>query len=313
MTDCYIRQGQWWGKDAVPLPNIPGVDFVGKLYRIDESASTRYDLSVGDRVVSLVKWGGNARFISVDPSTLVKVPDSADPATTVCLTETYLKAFQVLHQGQRGKMRYRMDSLKNKSILIIGSAVSNLGRAIANLASAGGAVRIYALAKQRHFQELISMGVSPLNTESPTWWPSLIGDVDYVISLEGKIDPAYHSLLKPDGQAVTVKLNNNIEETDDTNDTFFDLKSCRKKQLQIRSKSIVYDLFEEWEKDTGLCMEDLQHLVDLLVEKKIEPVVLDRITLNKVAGAQQLVESKRLSGFMVCEPWLIAKSRTVCL
>jgi len=277
------------------------------------NASKRYGLSIGDRVVSLVKWGGNARFISIDPSTLVKVPESVDPASTVCLAETYLKAFQMLHQGQRGKMRYRVDSLIGKSILIIGSAASNLGRAIANLASAGGAVRIYALAKQKHYQELISMGVSPLNTESPNWWPSLIGDVDYVISLEGKIDPAYHSLLKPDGQAVIVKLNNYVEETDVAIDTFFDIKSCRKKQLQIRSKSIVYDLFEEWDKDNELCRKDLQHLVDLLVEKKIEPVVLDRITLNKVAGAQQLVESKRLTGFMICEPWLTSKSRTVCL
>ena len=48
------------------LPNTPGVDFIGKLYRIDADTSKRYSLTVGDRVMSLIKWGGNARFVSVD-------------------------------------------------------------------------------------------------------------------------------------------------------------------------------------------------------------------------------------------------------
>ena len=311
-TDCRIRQGQWWGKDAVPLPNIPGIDFVGKLYRIDSETSKRHGLAVGDRVLSLVKWGGNARYVSVDPSTLVKVPETIDPASAVCLAETYLTAFQVLHQGQRNKARYRVDSLKGKAIFIIGSAISTIGRAVAQLAADAGAVRIYALSKAKHYQELMAMGVSPLNPDSKNWWNSLVEDIDCVVSLQGKkIDPAFYSLLKSNGRAVIVKQSA-LDETGFEADTFFDKKSRRKKKHD-RNKPLVYDVYEEWDENIESCKKDLQHLVDLLAQKRVEPNLLDRISLSKVARAQQLIESKRLTGFMVCEPWLIGKSRAVCL
>ena len=90
-------------------------------------------------------------------------------------------------------------------------------------------------------------------------------------------------------------------------------KSCWKKQPQIQSKIIVYDLFEEWGNNNDLCVKDLQHLVDLLAQTRLTTNVLDRIPLNKVARAQELVESIQVSGFMVCEPWIIGKCRAVCL
>ena len=312
MTDCFIRQGQWWRKDDLPLPNTPGVDFVGKLYRIDEKTSKRLGLSVGDRVMSLVKWGGNARFLSVDPTSLVKVPGTIDPASAVCLAETYLAAFQILHQGQRGKLRYRLDSLKNKSILIVGNAVTNIGRAICDIAFDAGAIRIYALAEQNHDQELMAIGVSPLLGDTKSWQPSLVGDVDCIICLEENLDPAFYPLLKPNGQAVLVRFKDFVEETLSSNNvSFSDSKSWWKKQLQV--EIVAYNLFEEWENNSDLCIKDLEHLVDLLVQMRIAPNVLDRIPLSKVARAQELVASARLSGYMVCEPWLIGKSRTVCL
>ena len=303
----------------MPLPNTPGVDFVGKVYRIDAATSKQYGLSIGDRVMSLVKWGGNARFISVNGSSLVKVPDTIDPASVVCLAEAYLTAFQVLHHSQRGRLRYRLGSLKSKSILIVGAALTNLGRAISQVASDGGAGQIYAIAKQEHCQELMSMGVSPLTEETESWLLSLAGNVDCIISLAETIDPAHFSLLKPNGQAVLVRFSNNAESTIEenvgfvTNDTFPETKSCWKKQPQIQSKIIVYDLFEEWGNNNDLCVKDLQHLVDLLAQTRLTTNVLDRIPLNKVARAQELVESIQVSGFMVCEPWIIGKCRAVCL
>jgi hypothetical protein len=35
--------------------------------------------------------------------------------------------------------------------------------------------------------------------------------------------------------------------------------------------------------------------------------------LNKVAKAQELLELKRLPGFLVCEPWMMSKKRAVYL
>lgn len=295
----------------MPLPNVPGVDFVGKLYRIDAEASKRHGLVVGDRVISLVKWGGNARFLAVDPSTLVKVPEAVDPAAAVCLAETYLTAFQILHQGQRNKARYRGGSLQGKAVLIIGSARTNLGRAIAQLAADAGAVRIYAIAKKKNYRELMAMGVSPLNGSSTSWMDSLVGDVDCVISLGGPIDPAFYPLLTSSGQATIVKTGT-LDESSLETDPFLD-KMNRRMKRQNRSKAFMYDVYEEWENNIECCKKDLQHIVELLANERIAPNLLDRISLNKVAKAHQLIDSKRLTGFIVCEPWLVGKSRAVCL
>lgn len=96
----------------IPLPNSPGVDVVGRLYRIDNESSKRHGLSKGDRVMSLTNFGGNARYLAVAPEHLVKVPESIDPAEAACLAETYLTAFQVLHLGQGSSSRYKNTSLK---------------------------------------------------------------------------------------------------------------------------------------------------------------------------------------------------------
>jgi hypothetical protein len=45
----------------------------------------------------------------------------------------------------------------------------------------------------------------------------------------------------------------------------------------------------------------------------IKPVVRDVLTLAKVARAQRLLESKRVDGYLVCEPWIKSKNRAVYL
>ena len=45
----------------------------------------------------------------------------------------------------------------------------------------------------------------------------------------------------------------------------------------------------------------------------IKPVVRDVLPLSKVARAQGLLESKRVDGYLVCEPWIKSKNRAVYL
>ena len=78
----------------------PGVDVVGKVVGIAQSTSSSFSLYPGPSVVSLIKAGGNSRYISLYPESLVKVPEGLDPAQVVCLCDTYLSAFQSLHYGQ---------------------------------------------------------------------------------------------------------------------------------------------------------------------------------------------------------------------
>lgn len=58
---------------------------------------------------------------------------------------------------------------------------------------------------------------------------------------------------------------------------------------------------------------DLEYLMRLLEQELIKPVVRDVLPLSKVARAQTLLETRRVEGYLVCEPWIKSKSRAVYL
>jgi NADPH2:quinone reductase len=312
-TDCFIRRGEWWGKRQVSLPNTPGVDIVGKLYRINKESAQLTGLKKGDRVLSLTKWGGNSRYLSVDPENLVKVPESVDPAEAACLVETYLTAFQLLHYSQSPGSRYRKNSLKGKVFLLLGAITPNMGRAIAQLATFAGTDVIYATSKPKHFQQLKSLGFVPLSRDPVEWWEKLKGKVDLIISLGESVTPLAYKLIKASGEIV-IATNSEVDLAPDVELIRQPSKLiCTRSEAQRKSRTNLYDVYAEWDKDLAKCKKDLVHLVKLLEMRTIVPHVLDRIPLGKVARAQEIVESKRLSGFLVCEPWLLTKARALLL
>ncbi len=320
-TDCIIRQGKWWGEDTIPLPTTPGVDVVGKVFHVKRTTETLYDLHPRQTVLSLVKWGGNSRYISLPPSQLVKVPDGLDPALVSCLPEIYLSAFQVLHKGQAGSKRYRENSLKGKSVLIIGAMTNNMGKAIIELALAGQAANIYATANKKHWKTLISYGVMPLSQDAMDWIKRLEGMIDLVLAPNGNlredVTPVHFRALIPrHGQLILSGrrvMGNDIPIGEWKKDQGTLTCGKNKALTKILNKSYAYDVYEEWQNNLELCKRDLSHLLKLLQDETIKPEVLDRIPLNKIAKAHELLDTKRLPGFLVCEPWMRSKKRAVYL
>ena len=262
--------------------------------------------------MTLTKWGGNSRYLYVDPSQLVKVPEMTDPATTVCLAETYLSAFQVLHYGVVSSKRYRRNSLKGKTCLILGSMDPKIGQALSEIARFAGVKTMYASAKQKRFGQLQSTGIIPLSKDNLDWIDRLDGKIDMIISFEQEVSPLYYSLLTPDGEMVLVCCGE-VKVDDIFHVPKPSRMMCRRSKWQQKSRTHIYDVYKEWDDNTERCKRDLQHLIELLTKDILSPNVLDRIPLGKVAKAQEMIEAKRLSGFLVCEPWLIVKSRALRL
>lgn len=287
---------------------------MGRLYRISTEASRKFGLSMGDRVISLVKWGGNSRYISINPAQLVKIPESVDPAEAACLAEAYLTAFRVLHMGQGSSTRYQKDSLKGKSVLVVGSMSSNLGQAFSQLAALGGIVNFYATAELRHFASLATLGVLPVSKDPLDWWERLEGKIDCIVALENEVTPLHHKVLKDSGDVIVlshydVGKNANVEDRPKVGVQLM----CSRGRSHWRSRTNPYDVYKEWTNKLNSCKDDLEHLVELLEQGALTPYVLDRVPLGKVARAQELVQTKRHSGFVICEPWLLSKSRAVRL
>ena len=317
-----IRRGQWWhDNDEPPLPNTPGVDFVGKVFRIKETTELDYSLHPRQTVLSLTRWGGNSRYCTVHPKKLVKVPDGLDPAEVACLPETYLTAFQCLHMGQSGSRRYRDNSLKGKSVLIIGCMSNNIGKAIIELALNAGVANIYATSKKKHWKTLISYGVLPLSPEPMEWIHRIEGTIDLVLAPNGNIredvTPVhFRALLPKQGQLILCghrSVGHDIPINDWKKDQFTFSCGRNKALTNILNKSYAYDVYEAWDTKLELCKKDLEHLLVLMEQGAVKPEVLDRLPLSKVAKAQDLLESKRLPGFLVCEPWMRGKKRAVYL
>lgn len=309
-TDCFIRQGKWRSRLAVPLPNTPGIDVIGKICRIDKGSSQRYKLVTGDRVMSLVKWGGNSRYFQIDPAKAVKVPENVDPVCTVCLAETYLSAYQLLFHGIKGGRRQKKGSLRGQTYMLFGSIDLNFASAIAEIAKFAGVEAIYASAKRKRFQKFHNLGIVPFDHECNDLTMKLKGTIDRIVSFDQDVSHLQLNVLKKEGDILIVcgaELMSKPREKLQPN------LFCSKSKSQQYGKTYSYDVFNEWDERTEQCKADLSFLIDLHFKGFISPRVRHRIPLHHVSKAQETFERKQFSGFLVCEPWLVAKSKAICL
>ena len=310
MSDCEIRRGEWSEVRLSPFI-IPGVAFVGQIHK-SEKKSPFHRLQPGDIVMSLVKSGSNARYMCAQRDQLVKVPKNLDPAEVVCLAETYLSAFQALHLGHKtAGIRYRGNSMKGASILILGAGTA-LGQALIEVALAAGAEHVYATAKEKQFDAVSDVGGIPL-TKDPQDWLTLIGRrITTIVCVDSglyaeTVSAEHLKALNKDGQVVIMGAPG-IETTANNMQASKKILPsnliCTSAKRSLRLRSQYYNVFDKWEIDIKMCKRDLSHLIDLLQSKALRPTVLERIPLAKVAKAQSIIESKRLPGFIICDPWV---------
>ena len=298
-TDCAVRRGKYWADSSLQplsLPIIPGVSFSGYVTQLNRGAM-KSGIRYGDRVISLVRVGANARHVCIARDRVVIVPDELkDEKKLACLPEIYLGAFQVLHMGQKNGARYKKSSLAGKSILILGGATI-LGKALIELCHAGGAYAVYATGKKRHFSVIVDAKATPVNRDPRHWYSLLKGRIDLVVGLDNEsfshseASAKHLEVLSSKGRAV---LFGAPENTCDT-------------AIDKHRKIFVYNVFDSWEKDLKQAKRDLSHLCKLLVDETINPQILETIPLSQVADAQDTVEHRDFSSFLLCDPWCPTK------
>jgi NADPH:quinone reductase-like Zn-dependent oxidoreductase len=274
-SDCAIRRGEWSNISMDPYI-VPGVALVGIVTESDKkktrtSFSFSSPIQPGDVVLALATSGANARYTCLPRNQLVKIPPQLNPDLAVCLTETYLTAFQALHLGQRGGLRYHENSLKGKSILITGG-YSPLGKALIELCRAGDAEFCYALTNQsqnktkqskknrggsgsspssddsRHQCEAMEQwGAIPLSN-NPQDWLTLIGrQIDILVTV---YDPSEHAqsndsisgdhwkVLRKDGQVVVVSTHPGMSEAEQRDKLFGSPTAQKINGSSVRDNSI---------------------------------------------------------------------------
>lgn len=308
-TDGKIRRGEYWGDGTTShplnLPVVPGTAFHGTLVQLDHrNAAKGAGWKIRDSVISLVRVGANSRHLCIGYDRLVKVPEGVHPSLAVCLPEAYLTAFQALHIEQTRSKRYRSNSLRDKSILILGGT-TKVGRALIELAVVAGSGTVYATSKSEKLFTLVEeAGGIPLDKDPHHWYSLLVGKMDLVICVDcenmqmSELKYEHIQTLTKGGRVVL------LNGPEYQGERVVDLSKVDDHSRGTSRRLYHYNVFEAWESDMKQGKRDLEHLLELLSKRAIQPKIFERIPLSKVPRAQEVVLKKSLTGFIVCEPWL---------
>eukprot|EP00557_Chaetoceros_sp_GSL56_P000601 CAMPEP_0176492678 /NCGR_PEP_ID=MMETSP0200_2-20121128/9136_1 /TAXON_ID=947934 /ORGANISM="Chaetoceros sp., Strain GSL56" /LENGTH=570 /DNA_ID=CAMNT_0017890275 /DNA_START=2092 /DNA_END=3804 /DNA_ORIENTATION=+ len=274
----------------------PGIDVVGIVQKCGDAATTLYGISQNDRVASLVGTGGNAKFISLDASKVVRLPSGVPAVAAAAVIESYLPAFQALVYGMAPIHRYSSTCLQGKSVLIIGG-ISNLGQALIQLSLYFGAAKVYTTAISKHHGLLRSLGAIPLDASLDTSLCEQIhANIDLTIS--NYIVLNIYDVMKVGGKIVFLGEGRSTRMVG-LFSSIYDFVFLRMRGLS----TCTYDMFYEWENEMERSKKDLSYLFGLLRLNRITPQVARTIQLKNVPKAHVYLESnKRVQGTMVCLP-----------
>jgi NADPH:quinone reductase-like Zn-dependent oxidoreductase len=202
VTDCLLRRGVNFDMFSIDqLPATPGCDVVGYIVKLGPKAtSLMNDFTYGDRVAALVRKGGNARYISVPVSDLVRVPRSCDSAEAVCMVSIFSTAYLSLKVISSNKPMF---SLEGKKALVVGG-MDPVGQALVQMLIKAKADPVFVTAPEYHHAYIRSvLGAYPLPEKAEEWMQYVIQKMDFVF--DGECEDrmwAARSALNNDGQLV---------------------------------------------------------------------------------------------------------------
>lgn len=284
--DVAVRVGNRpWPAD---LPFVPGYSILGIVDAVGEGVSS---VAIGDRVVSLTNFGGHAEYITLAEEDLVHVPQTLDPAEAVVLILNYLVAYQILHRVAQVK--------EGDTALIIGAS-GGCGTAFLQLAALAG-LRIYGLASPGKHDILCEYGATPIDYHTQDFVQVICKaepeGLDFVFN--GMAEDYLKRGMKVLGRG-GVLVQYGAPQSKSAFMTFlaqflyYNLLPNGKKIKGYGTHRLGVELFEE----------DWQALFKLLEEGQIKPVIAERFSLQNVVEANELLESRQVTGNIVLLPGL---------
>jgi len=264
------------------------------------AGSKAFGFKEGDRVAALVRTGGNARYLSVPASSLVKIPRNLESAEAVAMVSIYTTAYQTLKRiTQKGPLF----SLLGKKVLIIGG-MDAVGQALIQMCNKARA-EIYATCPERHNAYILNiLGAAPLPENKEKWLPMVRGEMDFVFDglCEDGLNSS-HKALKKKGELVCYGYASMLKQRN--MGLFGAPLSAHVNKLwsitQSRTKTV--DIWESFQDDPDTYKKNLKSLMQLLKWSKIKPHIAKAVTLSEVANAQTQLESGELQGTVICLPW----------
>jgi NADPH2:quinone reductase len=293
-TDTQLRAGTYLGGPKPPF--TPGYELVGIVEELGPGCSR---LKVGDRVGVLTVWGANAECVCVPEKYAMSVPEDLDPAEVVSLVFAYMTAYQLLHRSALAK--------KGETVLVHGAA-GRVGSALLELGALAGLRQFGTASKQdlSVVERLGAVAIDYRNEDFVARIRELTGDgVDIALDgLGGTLSLRSFRALRRGGRLVVFGRYSTIAHGRKNWPAVFEwyaataavalwgLLSPSRRVLAYRVQKLRIP-HQDW------FGEDFRTLLGLLRERKIRPVVAERLPLSEARHAHEILESTASTGKIV--------------
>jgi NADPH2:quinone reductase len=272
------------------VPYTPGWDLVGVVDRIGGGVS---GVEEGEVVAAMPISGAYAEFVCLPQQELVPVPSGLDPAEAVSLILNYITAWQMLHRSARVAAGERA---------LVHGAAGGVGTALLQLGRLAG-LQMYGTCSARTAATVSELGGVPIDYRDQDFVEEirrLTGDgVDVVFDgIGGAHIWRSRKALRPGGRVVAYGLTGSLQ-----GGRLAGGRSGGRHRLRAiavfgvyiaggwlfpgRKRVVPYSIQTLKRLRPALFREDLTALFGLLEQRKIKPLVAERIPL---AGARQAHE-----------------------
>lgn len=175
-ADVMARKGLY--QDCPPLPTVLGYEVVGRIHAIGKDVN---DFQIGQRVVSLTRFGAYAEYAIADTRATIAIPDDMDYCIATALATQYATAYfcsayiTQLHAGEH---------------VLIQAAAGGVGTALVQMAKNKGCIVYGTAGSDEKLEYLKTLGVDyPINYNTTDFEA-------YINKVSGKnaIDVAFDSV-----------------------------------------------------------------------------------------------------------------------
>jgi NADPH2:quinone reductase len=300
LPDIMAREGTH--PETPPVPFTPGWDLVGVVDRLGERVS---GIQLGQRVAAMPIHGAYAEFLCLPQGELVPLPPGLDDAEAVSVVLNYITAYQMMHRCVHAKPGQRA---------LIHGASGGVGTALLQLGRLAG-LEMYGTCSSGGSQAVTDLGGVPIDYRNQDFVKEvrrLTSDgVDVVFDPIGG-SHLWHSrkALRPGGSVVGYGLVTSlrgeglVSRRPGRRQRFrgtliFALAIAGSWILPGRKRVVPYSIQTLKRLKPAWFREDLIVLLDLLQQKKIKPLVAQRLPLAEARQAQEILAKGGVIGKIV--------------
>src|SRR5271170_5202221 len=299
-TDTMIRRGRYPDFKG-PLPFTPGYDIVGVVEKIGTGVIAPLE---GEMVADLCVVGGYAQYAIRPSRFLVPVPDGIDPAEAVCIPLAYLTAYQMLTRCR--------NLASGATILVIGAS-GTVGTALLDLARHFG-LKAIGTSSAANLAVIERFGATAIDYRADDF----ITSVRQLTAGGAGVDIAFDAIggahfsrsfacLAPGG--LLVGYGSQTMATGDEGLAAAVLGLARLKLWNLLSgllggrHAVFYAITARRSTHPEDFKSDMTTLFDLLRDRAIHPVVIDRLPLTAARDVHTRIDAGGLGGKIVLLPW----------